>query len=78
MKEFNAAAANKVASSASAFRRMKKYFTYRLKEIARYGNRKAQFGLGQYKFETELVQWLRSLGYSVELDITKEEYSISW
>lgn len=59
-----------------SFKRTQKFFRRRLLEIAKNGNKTADFNKKSFAHETEIIAWLRSLGFTVESGIGK--YYITW
>lgn len=49
----------------------KRFFRKRIREIAKGGNNYGSFDVGQYTCEEEIIEWLKSLGFTVSRENSK-------
>ena len=76
MKEISPSGIEKMSKHKKILNKTKKEFRKRIKEIAKGGCANAEFSVGHYTYEDEIVDWLRSLGFRVTKGTDK--YYIYW
>ena len=76
MREISPSGIEKISKHKKILNRTKKEFRKRIKEIAKNGMANAEFNIGHYTYEDEIVDWLRSLGFRVTKGVNK--YYIYW
>jgi len=54
-----------------SLRETKRYFRKRTREIAKGGNNYGSFDAGQYAQEEKIIEWLKSLGFTVSREDSK-------
>ena len=76
MREISPSGIEKISKHKKILNRTKKEFRKRIKEIAKNGMANAEFNIGHYTYEDEIVDWLRGLGFRVTKGVDK--YYIYW